>query len=120
MVRTAETRSTKYDKKLDGDVINLRVTALKEIMVEQVHARYAEQFFYEGKCKRYMNRQGMYGVEQHHYLNFCYEVWARTRMYEELTLTREVELLASKWMRRGLDPAHLVALARIFGVTLTV
>ena len=119
MVRDAETRSTKYDKKLDGDIWNLRITAYKPTMVEQVHARYAEQFYYEGKVKHYMNAQGFFGVEQHHYMNFAYELWARTRMFEDLTLRREAELIADKWMRRGLDAAHLVAIAQLFGVDLT-
>jgi len=120
MVRSATTRSNKFNAKLDGDIWNLRITAQKDDMVEQVGARYAEQAFLEQKIKNYLEPIGMYGVTQHHYMNYAQELWARSRMFASETLRMEIELIATKWLRRGLAAVHLIRIARFFGVTLTV
>ena len=119
MVKSAERRSTHYDKKLDGDVWNARITAEKEFMVEQVHARYAVQFLYETKIKDYLERIGFYGIEQHHYMNFGGECWHLARSFAGVTLQMEVEIKANKWARRGLEATHLIAIARLFGVNIS-
>jgi len=119
MVRSAETRSVKYDKKIDGAVINQRVTAQKKFMVEQVRIMYPLQTFYEMKIKKYLEPLGMYGIQQHHYMNFGGGLWARTRSFTGVTLQMEAEAWASRWLRRGLNATHLIAIAAIFGVDLT-
>jgi len=119
LVRSAETRSTKYDKKIDGSVINQRITAQKAFMVEQVNEMAPLQTFYERKIKRYLEAIGMYGINQHHYMNFGGAVWARSRTFSEATLQMEVEALANRWLRRGLNATHLIAIAAMFGVDLS-
>ncbi|MBA7595189.1 hypothetical protein ES703_02148 [subsurface metagenome] len=119
MVRSALTRSTKYDKKIDGDVFNQRTTALKSMMVEQMNLRAAEQTFYERKCKAYLEPIGMYGLQQHHYMNFMQGVWRLTRTFNDRTLQMEAEALANNWLRRGLIAEHLIAIAQFFGIDLT-
>jgi len=119
MVRSATTRSTKYDKKLRGSVWNQRFTDLKDIMVEQVNAQYAIQVFYETKIKAYLERTGMYGILAHHYLNYGYRLWALSRTFTGQTLRMEAEQEAAKWMRRGLNPTHLIEIAKLFGINLT-
>jgi len=119
MVRTATTRSTKYDKKLDGDVWNYRVTAMKPTMVEQVHEQYALQAENERKIKRYLEGIGMYGLQQHHYMNFGQELYSLARTFSEETLRLEAEIIADKWLGRGLVATHLIAIARLFGISLT-
>ena len=119
MVRDPETRSIKYDKKIDGAVINQRITAQKKFMVEQIRIMYPLQTFYENKIKRYLESIGMYGIQQHHYMNFGGGVWARARTFTDQTLKMEVEAWANRWLRRGLAAAHLVKIAAMFGVDLT-
>ena len=119
MVKSAARRSDHYDAKLQPSVLNARVTAEKEFMVEQVHIAYAQQVFNETKIKAYLETIGFYGIEQHHYMNFGQEVWSLSRAFREQTLIREVEIKATKWARRGLNSTHLIAIARLFGVDLT-
>ena len=120
MVRSAATRTAKFNAKLDGDIWNLRITAQKDDMVEQINARYAEQAMLEQQVKNYLEPIGMYGTTQHHYMNYAQELWARSRMFASETLRMEIELIASKWLRRGLEADHLIRIAQFFGVTLTV
>jgi len=119
MVKSAERRSVHYDKKLDGDVWNFRITQEKDFMVEQIHDRYAVQAFLEEKVGRYLEGVGFYGIEKHHYMNFSQELWSLTRSFSGLTLVKEAEIKADKWLRRGLLIAHLIAIARIHGIDLT-
>lgn len=119
MVKSAASRSYHYEKKIDGDVVNQRITAEKDFMVEQVHVAYAQQVFNETHVKDYLEGIGMYGIEQHHYMNFAQEVWSLMRTFKENTLRMEVEIKADKWIRRGLTAQHLIAIARYFGVDLT-
>lgn len=119
MVKSATRRSDHYDSKLDGDVWAARITAEKEFMVEQVHAMYAQQFYLETKVKDYLEAIGFYGIEQHHYMNYAFGLWARSRTFSRETLRREAEIWADVWLRRGLLAEHLIAIARMFGIDLT-
>lgn len=119
MVRSAETRSIKYDKKIDGAVINQRITAQKPFMVEQIRIMYPLQTFYEMKIKKYLEGIGMYGIIQHHYMNFGGGLWARARTFTGVTLKMEAEAWASRWLRRGLNATHLIKIAAMFGIDLS-
>ena len=119
MVKSASRRSAHYDKKLDGAVWNQRFTREKDFMVEQIHIAYAQQALYEAKIKDYLEQIGFYGLEQHHYMNFGGECWGLSRSFTGNTLRMEVEIKADKWLRRGLVAAHLIAVARLFGIDLT-
>ena len=88
-------------------------------MVEQVNEMAPIQTFYERKIKRYLENIGMYGIQQHHYMNFGGAVWARSRTFAEATLQMEVEALANRWLRRGLNATHLTAIAAMFGVDIS-
>ena len=96
MVRSAATRSDKYDKKLRGSVWNQRFTDLKPIMVEQVNARFAEQTMMENQIKQYLQGVGMYGIMQHHYMNYGGRLWALSRTFDQVTLRMEAEQEAAK------------------------
>jgi len=119
MVRSATTRSTKYEKKLRGTVWNTRFTELKPIMVEQANGRYAQQTFNELKTKAYLERLGMYGILAHHYMNYGMRLWALSRTFSAETLRMEAEQEAAKWLRRGLDATHLIEIAKLYGIDLT-
>lgn len=119
MVKSAARRVVHYNAKLDGDVINQRITALKDMMVEEVHVAYAVQAFYEEKIKRYLEPIGMFGIQQHHYMNFGGELWRITSSFTGATARLEAELKASKWAARGLNPVYLIAIAAMFGIDLS-
>lgn len=118
MVKTAKRRSDHYDAKLQDDVWNYRITAEKPFMVEQVHIRYAQQFFNEQKVKDYLEQHDLYGIDIHHYNNYAQQVWALTRTFTGVTLRMEVEQAAAKWLRRNLNVTHLIRIAELFGVQL--
>jgi len=118
MVRSASTRTNKFNAKWDGSVVNQRITEYKPFMVEQVNVAYAIQEHIEMKVKDYLEPLGMYTIQQHHYMNFAQELWAKSRMFTGETLRMEAELVASKWLRRGCNPTHLIAIAALFGITL--
>jgi len=89
-------------------------------MVEQTGGAYPVQTLIEAKVKDYLEHIGFFGIEQHGYMNYAQELWARSRSFTGATLTREAEITAGKWLRRGLLAEHLIAIARMFGVTLVV
>lgn len=119
MVKSAARRAAHYDAKLDGDVWNQRFTEEKPFMVEQVHVAYAQQAMFEQKIKNYLEQIGMFGIQQHHYMNFGGELWRLSRNFGAATLRLEAEQKAAKWARRGLLTAHLIAVAKIFGIDLS-
>jgi len=119
MVKSSTRRSDHYDKKLDGDVWNRRITELKPMMVEQVHTRYAEQFLNETKVKAYLEAIGFYGWDQHHYMNYAQELYTLSNAFSGQTLRMEAEIKADKWLRRGLEAVHLIAIAGLFGIDLS-
>jgi len=118
MVRSASTRSTKFNAKWDGSVVNQRITEYKRYMVEQVNAAYAQQEHIEQHVKDYLEPLGMFTIEQHHYMNYAGELWAKSRMFTGVTLRMEAELVAGKWLRRGCNPTHLIEIAKLFAITL--
>ena len=118
MVKSSSRRNLHYEKKIDGDVQNYRITAQKPLMVEQINFRYAEQFLNESKVKSYLEAIGFYGIEQHHYMNYAQELYSLSNAFSQVTLRMEAEIKASKWLRRGLQATHLIAIARLFGITL--
>jgi len=119
MVKDAARRSDHYEKKVDGDIMNLRISSERDFMIEQIHDRYAVQTLYETKIKNYLEAIGFYGIQQHHYMNFGAECWALSRTFSGATLRMEVEIKASKWLRRGLAAEHLIAIARLYGVDIS-
>jgi len=118
MVRSASTRTNKFNAKWDGSVVNQRITEYKPYMVEQINIAYAIQEHIETKVKDYLEPLGMYTIQQHHYMNFAQKLWALGRMFTGETLRMEAELEASKWLRRGLNATHLIAIAQLMGITL--
>jgi hypothetical protein len=88
-------------------------------MVEQINVAYPQQAMIEQKVKDYLEPLGMYTIQQHHYMNFAGELWAKSRMFTGVTLRMEAELVASKWLRRGCNPTYLIEIARRLGITLT-
>lgn len=113
-------RISKFDAKTDEEVAASRILALKPMMVEQAKDAYISQVDMENKVGRYVNDQGLYAHQLHHYRNFGQALWRLTRMYTGATLTAEAQALADMWAAKDLDPAHLTAIAKLFGITVTL
>lgn len=122
--RTPERRATKFEHKVAstdaGDVIASRITALKPMMVEQQAETSAQQERIETKVGKYLNDQGLYGTELHHYRNFSQELYGVSRLFTSATLDKEGSLRAQKWKDRGLLSSHLIAIGKLMGITITV
>lgn len=113
----------RYDKffgKVDEEVYGLRTTALKPMMVEQMSVVAAQQDTLERLVGTYLNAQGLYGTELHHYRNFSQELYGLTRIFKAASLNAEASLKGQKWKDRGLDPVHLQKIADLFNITLTL
>lgn len=119
-VRTHTRRKEKYEGKTDEEIIKLRTLALKEMMVNQQETTTAQQETLEKKVGEYLNKQGLYGIQLHHYRNFSQELYGLTRLFKNETLNKEASLKAQKWKNRGLTQTHLENIAKLFGITLTL
>ena len=113
-------RRDKFEAKVDEDVYQARTTALKPMMVQQQEVTTAQQANMEKLVGTYLNNQGLYGTEIHHYRNFSQELWGLKRLFKDATLNAEASLKAEKWKARGLDPTHLTKIAKLLGITLTL
>jgi len=112
-------RKNKFEGKVDEEVYSSRTTALKPMMVSQQETTTAQQTRIETRIGDYLNAQGLYGIELHHYRNFSMELWGLTRIFKDLTLNKEASEKAKKWNTRGLSQTHLENIAKLFGITIT-
>jgi len=112
-------RKQKFEAKVDDEVYGLRTTALKPMMVEQQEVTTAQQARIESLVGDYLNAQGLYGLDLHHYRNFSMELWGLSRLFKSATLNKEASEKAKKWKTRGLQQTHLENIAKLFGITLT-
>jgi len=117
--RNPTRRSDKFEGKTDEEVIKMRTTALKPMMVEQQHETTAQQFRLEKLVGDALASEGLFGIELHHYRNFSQELYGLSRLFRGLSLDKEASLKAKKWKARGLTEARLQKVANIFGITLT-
>jgi len=117
--RSPTRRINKFYAKADEEIAGARITALKPMMTTQAKIAYSSQVDMEQKVGAYVHSQGLYGHMLHHYRNYAQAVWRLTRIHAGNTLTAEVQTLKDKWETKDLDPAHLTAIAALFGVTVT-
>jgi len=117
--RPPSRRKAKFEGKIDEDVMQLRVTALKPMMVDQIAVTTAQQTRMENLVGKYLHAQDLYGTDMHHYRNFSQELWGLTRLFTGVVLNKEASLKAEKWKARGLDETHLENVAKLFGITIT-
>jgi len=117
--RPPERRTDKFEGKADEEVIKIRTTALKDMMVSQQHDTATRQTLIENRVAEVLASEGLYGLELHHYRNFSQELYGLSRLFKGETLNKEASLKAEKWKARGLTEARLNKVASIFNITLT-
>jgi len=116
--RSHTRRKAKFEAKADEEVMELRITALKSMMVRQQIDTTAEQAEMERQVGRYLNSLDLFGHELHNYRNFSQELYGLKRVHTDVTLSKEAGLKAQKWVNRNLDSDILEGVARILGVPL--
>jgi len=117
--RRPDRRIDKFEGKADEDVIAIRTTALKPMMVNQQESTTAEQTRLETLVGKVLETEALYGLELHHYRNFSQELYGLSRLFKGATLNKEASEKAKKWKARGLTETRLQKVANIFNITLT-
>jgi hypothetical protein len=83
-------------------------------MVEKQAAAQVELETLETRAKTFLGTLGVPSWTYPAYLNFCREVWKKTRSFNDETLLNEAQVIQAKWVARKLDSAVLNRLRREF------
>jgi len=119
-VRNPSRRHTKYEKKTDEEVAQIRTIALKPMMVDQVQTTAPEQDRLEATVARILHPKGLSGIMIHHYRNFSQELYGLKRKFTDESLNTEASIIARKWKDRGLNEDILKEIATALGITITL
>jgi hypothetical protein len=117
--RNPARRKGKFEAKVDHEVYQKRIYALKNIMTDQVKITAAQQEQLERMVGAYLNSLGLTGIQLHHYRNFSQELFSLKRRFQNESLTTEATIAAQKWAQRGLDTEILTKIASLLGITIT-
>jgi len=117
-VRPHTFRQRKYKVKIDPDVVRTRFVGLKDLMVEQTEAKFADLVTFENQTKHICEAAGVPTILIPFYLNYARELYKKSIKFTGVTLQNEADLIADKWQARGLDRAVLVDIAAAFGITI--
>jgi hypothetical protein len=113
-------RGKKFNGKIDKEVYGLRVSALKPLMAVQMAKRAGEQAHLETFIGKYLMDNGIYGHMIHHYRNYSQALYGLKNRFTSETLNNEATMEAKKWLVRGLDKTHLVNIAKLMGITVSL
>jgi len=103
-VKPPNERLENYDLKFDSEVIKQQTDKRRARMLAKQQEAQAELCSLETRCKELL---GAMGVQPHlyiAYLNFCREVWKKTRQFTGRTLEQEAMVIQGKWEARELKP----------------
>lgn len=117
MVKPAVDRTRKYAIGVNPEKVAADLAAQKPAMVEQESRYLAAIAEVERKVKVICEAQGVATVQVAQYLNFARKMWSLADRFSGATLAAEAQLLCNLWAARQLDPALLVVIAKLFGVT---
>jgi hypothetical protein len=117
--RNPARRKGKFEAKVDHEVYQKRIYALKPIMTDQVKITAAQQEQLERMVGAYLNSLGLSGIQLHHYRNFSQELFSLKRRFQDESLTTEATITAQKWAQRGLNTDILTKIAALLGITIT-
>jgi hypothetical protein len=116
MVRPQAYRVKKYEAKVSGDVVKARIDAMKDVMVEQTTAKFADLQNLEQTVKSIVEPEGVPSILIPHYLNFGRELYRLSGRFTGTTLQNEAKLVFEKWKSRGLNAEILKDIAEVFGI----
>lgn len=116
-VKSSPDRIYNYDLKYDTEVIKRQVDKRRERMLaKQTEAQVALAEL-EDRAKIVLGAQGAPTYAYPAYLNFCRELWKKSRKFHDQTLAKEAIVLQDKWTARELKKVILVTLRKeLFGI----
>jgi len=94
-------RVSRYTKKLSGDNRKKLYDSQKASMSRQEKAETEELVKVELQVKQLVQGEGILRVP--YYIIFGKEIYSKARAHTDSTLINEVEILQTKWIKRGLD-----------------
>lgn len=103
-VKPPNERLENYDLKFDSEVIKQQTDRRRARMLAKQQEAQTLLCALETRCKEVL---GTMGVQPHlyiAYLNFCREVWKKTRRFTGRTLEQEAMVIQGKWEARELNP----------------
>lgn len=124
MVRDAVWRKTKYEAKIDGDVVRSRIINLKESMVNQMESAVADLASIETKVKAIVENKTVGGKSIPTYmippyLNVGRQLFKASRKFSGKTLELKAKAICDAWVAQGLDGSTVADIAALFGITYT-
>jgi len=118
VVRKAEYRYRKYKGKIDPDVIAGRFDALKAHMDIMVAGEFPKLVEFEMKTKAILTKHGVYSWQFPFYYNVAREMYAKAKKFAGDTLVALAQIIANKWVTRGLNADIVAEIIALFGITI--
>lgn len=101
MVRGGKTRIERWKEKLSGDTRKQRYDSQKQFMVRKEANATRDLVRIEEEVK--ILTQGEPIILIPYYIIFAKEIYSKQNKYKSRTLINEIEILETKWIRRGLS-----------------
>lgn len=117
MVRSEVYRARKFEGKIDPEAVRLRVSALKADMVEQQRQRQSELVSMETDVKKIVEAEGVPTIFIPQYLNVGRQLWSLSGRFSGTTYQTEGQILAQKWVARGLSKDIVNKILTYFGIS---
>ncbi|MEO0081459.1 MAG: hypothetical protein ABIL25_04090 [candidate division WOR-3 bacterium] len=116
-VKPSPDRIYNYDLNYDTEVIKQRVDKRRERMLAKQTEAQAALAELEDRAKVVLGAQGAPTYAYPAYLNFCRELWKKSRKFHDQTLAKEAMVLQDKWTARELKKSILEVLRKeVFGI----
>jgi len=118
MVRSEVYRARKHAAKIDPDAIRSRFAALKADIAEQMTQRQAELVSLETDLKTMiLEPAGVPTIFIPQYLNVGRQLFSLSGRFTGVTFANEAQVIAEKWVHRGLDKGIVNKILEYFGVS---
>ncbi|MBM3330995.1 hypothetical protein FJY68_03980 [candidate division WOR-3 bacterium] len=101
-VRSSDDRLYNYTLKHDTEVIKKQTDKRRDRMLSKQHTAQVELANLEEQAKVVIGTHGVPTYTYPAYLNFCREVWKKSKRFSGETLNREVMIIEDKWVAREL------------------
>jgi ABC-type amino acid transport substrate-binding protein len=106
-VRPASYRLEKWDKKLTGDVLSVKVSGLKEMMKRQLTVIFEAQVTVEEAVKAVLDEEGISTTQYPFYINFGRQCYKLKNKFGGDTLKNVVNIWMQRWVADGFTQAIL-------------
>lgn len=103
MVKDPSRRTSKYTKKISGDIAKLRLDNYRKQQIANFGASAGRQVAAEIYVKDLISRNGISSLYHNYYILFAKELLALMNKFEGDTFMEELIILEDKWETRGLS-----------------